>query len=148
MKELVEAYFAAINSDRFADLAAVFAPSVEIHTVGAAPVVGREVALAHFPALLAGYAEHRDEVTRWIVAPDAVVCEIAFTGRLQSLFDSAKLAAALGTLPTITKEQAQEIIRHGCRIGPGGRRSFRFQESDNITSGITAGIIGGAGAPL
>jgi hypothetical protein len=83
MKDMVEAYFAAINGDRFADLAAVFAPSVEIHTVGAAPVVGRDAALAHFPALLAGYAEHRDEVTRWIVAPDAVVCEIAFTGRLR-----------------------------------------------------------------
>jgi ketosteroid isomerase-like protein len=83
MKDMVEAYFAAINGDRFADLAAVLAPSVEIHTVGAAPVVGQEAALAHFPALLAGYAEHRDEVTRWIVAPDAVVCGIAFTGRLR-----------------------------------------------------------------
>jgi hypothetical protein len=83
MRDRVEAYFAAINSDRFADLAAVLAPSVEIHTVGAAPVVGRDAALAHFPALLAGYAEHRDEVTRWIVAPDAIVCEIAFTGRLR-----------------------------------------------------------------
>jgi ketosteroid isomerase-like protein len=83
MRELVEGYFAALNADRFADLAAVFAPDVEIHTVGAPPVLGREAALAHFPALLAGYAEHRDEVTRWIVAADAIVCEIAFTGRLR-----------------------------------------------------------------
>jgi ketosteroid isomerase-like protein len=83
MKDLVEAYFAAINADRFAELAAVFAPAVQIHTVGAPPVVGRAAALAHFPALLAGYSTHHDEVTRWIVAPDAVVCEIAFTGRLR-----------------------------------------------------------------
>ena len=83
MKELVEAYFAAINADRFAELAAVFAPSVEIHTVGAPPVLGREAALAHFPAVLAGYESHVDEVTRWILAPDAIVCEIAFFGRLR-----------------------------------------------------------------
>jgi ketosteroid isomerase-like protein len=80
-RQAVEGYFAAINSDRFADLAAVFAPDVEIHTVGAAPVVGREAALAHFPAVLSGYAEHHDAVTRWIEAENAVVCEIRFTGR-------------------------------------------------------------------
>jgi hypothetical protein len=83
VRELVEAYFVAINGDRFADLAAVLAPSVEIHTVGSPPVLGRDAALAHFPAVLARYAMHVDEVTRWILAPDAVVCEIAFTGRLR-----------------------------------------------------------------
>ena len=60
----VEGYFAAINSDSFADLAEVFAPEVEIHTVGAEPVVGREAALAHFPVVLSGYATHVDHVTR------------------------------------------------------------------------------------
>jgi ketosteroid isomerase-like protein len=83
VKDLVEAYFAAINADDFAVLSEVFAPDVEIHTAGALPVVGREAALAHFPATLAGYEAHRDEVTRWILAPDAIVCEIAFTGRLR-----------------------------------------------------------------
>jgi ketosteroid isomerase-like protein len=84
VKELVEAYFAAINGDDFAGLAGVLAPDVEIHTVGAPPAVGREAALAHFSAVLAGYEAHRDEVTRWIVAADAIVCEIAFTGRLRA----------------------------------------------------------------
>lgn len=79
-RDAVEGYFAAINSDRFAELAAVLAPDVEIVTTGAPPVVGREAALAHFPAVLAGYATHDDAVTRWIEAGDTIVCEIAFTG--------------------------------------------------------------------
>ncbi|MFP5070189.1 nuclear transport factor 2 family protein [Pseudonocardia nantongensis] len=78
----VDAYFAAINSDRFADLAAVFATDVEIVTTGAPPVIGREAALAHFPVVLAGYSSHDDAVTRWIEAGDTVVCEIAFSGTL------------------------------------------------------------------
>jgi hypothetical protein len=82
-RSTVESYFAAINADRFGDLAAVFAPQVEIHTVGAAVVAGRDAAIAHFPAVLAGYATHDDEVTRWIEAPDAIVCEIRFVGSLR-----------------------------------------------------------------
>jgi ketosteroid isomerase-like protein len=82
-RRAVEGYFAAINSDRYSDLAAFFAPDVEIHTVGAAPVVGRTAALVHFPRLLSAYAEHRDTVTRWIEADDAIVCEIHFIGRLR-----------------------------------------------------------------
>lgn len=81
-RAVVERYFAAVNAGRFTDLAGVFAPDVEICTVGAAPVRGRDAALAHFPALLAGYPEHDDRVTRWIEAPGVVVCEIAFRGRL------------------------------------------------------------------
>jgi limonene-1,2-epoxide hydrolase len=78
----VEAYFAAINADSFADLAKVFTPDVEIHTVGTRPVVGREAALAHFPRILARFTEHDDQVTRWIDTPDAIVTEILFEGRL------------------------------------------------------------------
>lgn len=81
-RAVVEAYFAAINSDAFDDLAAVFAPDVEIHTVGARPVLGRDAALAHFPKVLAGYVKHDDQVTRWIEAPDAIVCGIHFEGEL------------------------------------------------------------------
>jgi steroid delta-isomerase-like uncharacterized protein len=78
----VEGYFAAINSDSFADLASVFAEDVEIHTVGGQPVVGREAALAHFPQVLATYAEHEDRVTRWIETSEAIVTEIDFEGKL------------------------------------------------------------------
>ena len=83
----VEGYFAAINSNSFDDLSAVFAPDVEIHTVGAGPVVGRDAALAYFPVVLSGYATHDDRVTRWIEgvdggSSDAIVCDIAFTGSL------------------------------------------------------------------
>lgn len=82
MRAPVEQYFAALNADAYDDLAAVFTEDVEIHTVGAKPVVGRAAALAHFPRVLAGYAEHRDRVTRWIETPEAIVTEIEFTGRL------------------------------------------------------------------
>jgi ketosteroid isomerase-like protein len=82
MRELAEQYFAAVNAEDFDALGAVFAPDVEIHTTGTEPVVGRDAALAHFRSVLANYPEHLDAVTRWIEAPDAVVCEIAFTGRL------------------------------------------------------------------
>lgn len=83
MRAVVEGYFAAINADAFADLEKVFAEDVEIHTVGASPVVGRAAAVAHFPTVLAAYAEHHDHVTRWIEAPDAIVTEIHFEGRLR-----------------------------------------------------------------
>jgi uncharacterized protein (TIGR02246 family) len=82
VRKLVEGYFDAINSEDFDALATVFAPDVEIHTTGAEPVRGRDAALAHFRAVLANYPSHLDAVTRWIEAPDAVVCEIAFTGSL------------------------------------------------------------------
>ncbi|WP_166462945.1 nuclear transport factor 2 family protein [Amycolatopsis acidicola] len=83
MRAVVERYFAAINSDSFGDLAKVFAEDVEIHTVGAPAVAGREAALGHFPKILAGYAEHEDRVTRWIEATDAITTEIDFAGRLR-----------------------------------------------------------------
>lgn len=82
-REPVEAYFAAINAGRFGDLAGVFAEDVEIHTVGAKPVLGRDDAVAHFPRVLAHYTAHDDRVTRWIEdGAGAIVTEIDFTGRL------------------------------------------------------------------
>ncbi|MEV5848556.1 nuclear transport factor 2 family protein [Streptomyces sp. NPDC051985] len=94
-RQVVERYFSAINAHRFAELGEVFAPEAEIHTVGRAPALGRAEALAHFPTVLAGYAEHHDAVTRWIETEDAVVCEIHFTGRLRDgrpiVFDAVDL---------------------------------------------------------
>jgi ketosteroid isomerase-like protein len=82
-RAVVEGYFWAVNSGAFADLEKVFAEDVAIHTVGAKPVVGRVAAVAHFPRVLAGYAEHEDQVTRWIETAAAIVTEIHFRGRLQ-----------------------------------------------------------------
>ena len=82
-RELVGTYFAAMNSDRFADLEPLWHPDGELHAVGAPPRIGRAAVLAHFPAVLAGYAAHHDEVTRWIEAGDTVVTEIRFTGELR-----------------------------------------------------------------
>lgn len=83
MRETVERYFAAVNTDSFVEAAAVLAHDVEIHAVGARPVVGRAAALEHLPKVVAPYAEHHDRVTRWIEAPGAVVAEIDFVGRLR-----------------------------------------------------------------
>jgi ketosteroid isomerase-like protein len=83
VRKLVEGYFDAVNAEDFDGLAAVFHPDVRIHTTGTPPVVGRDAALEHFRNVLFPFAEHTDRVTRWIEAPDAVVCEIAFTGRTE-----------------------------------------------------------------
>lgn len=82
-RRAVEGYFAALNAGRFPELAGVLAETVEIHTVGADPVVGRDTAIAHFTSLLAGYADHEDRVTRWLETDGAIVTEIDFTGRLR-----------------------------------------------------------------
>lgn len=81
-RAVVEAYFAAINSDRFADLEPLWSPDGQLHAVGAPPRIGRAAVLAHFPAVLSGYATHHDAVTRWIDAGDTLVTEIVFAGEL------------------------------------------------------------------
>lgn len=82
-RAVLEGYFAAINADRFADLRSLWHPDGELHAVGTPPRIGRDAVLAHFPAVLAAYAEHHDRVTRWIDAGDTVVTEIRFTGALR-----------------------------------------------------------------
>lgn len=83
----VEGYFAAINEDRFDALTHLFVEHVEIHTVGAKPVAGRDAAITHFRNLLDRFVEHEDRVTRWIEAVAGnsgnIVTDIAFTGRLR-----------------------------------------------------------------
>lgn len=82
-RRVVEAYFDAINTDRFAALEPLWHPDGELHAVGAPARIGRAAVLAHFPAVLAGYAEHDDRVTRWIEAGDTIVTEIQFVGRIR-----------------------------------------------------------------
>jgi ketosteroid isomerase-like protein len=81
-RSVVEAYFAAINADRFADLAPLWHADGELHAVGAPARIGRHAVLGHFPAVLAGYTRHHDLVTRWIEAGDTLVTEIRFSGEL------------------------------------------------------------------
>ncbi|WP_219413520.1 nuclear transport factor 2 family protein [Pseudonocardia nigra] len=82
-RDTVEGYFAAINSDGFADLEPLWHPDGELHAVGAPPRIGRAAVLAHFPDVLAAYASHDDRVTRWIEAGDTLVTEIRFEGTLR-----------------------------------------------------------------
>ncbi|HEY1966498.1 MAG TPA: nuclear transport factor 2 family protein [Pseudonocardia sp.] len=82
-RALLRRYFEAINSDDFDALAPLWHPAGELRAVGAPPRIGRAEVLAHFPAVLAGYARHHDEVTRWIEAGDTVVTEIRFVGTLR-----------------------------------------------------------------
>lgn len=78
----VEAYFAAINADRYADLERLWHPDGEMRPVGTPPLIGRAAVVAHFPAVLGPYAEHHDEVTRYVEAGDTVLAEIRFEGTL------------------------------------------------------------------
>jgi ketosteroid isomerase-like protein len=81
-RALLARYFDAINADDFVALEPLWHPAGELRAVGAPPRIGRAEVLAHFPAVLAGYARHHDEVTRWIEAGDTVVTEIRFVGTL------------------------------------------------------------------
>lgn len=122
--DVVRAYFEAVNADRFGDLAPLWAADGELHAVGAPPRIGRDAVLAHFPAVLADYAKHDDQVIRVIDAGDTIVTEIHFVGetrdgrpvefdavdvfdlrdglitRLTSWYDTRAVARQLGTRPS------------------------------------------------
>jgi ketosteroid isomerase-like protein len=78
--EAVDAYFAGVNSERFEDVAALFAPDGALIAPGTPPRRGADIA-AYFAAALAPYSDHHDEPTRVVVAGQTVTVEIHFTGR-------------------------------------------------------------------
>lgn len=80
----VATYFACINAEDWAGLAEAFAPDAVIRPVGSASRSGREAVVAYYPAILAGFGPHRDEVLRCLVAGDAVTVELRFTGETRA----------------------------------------------------------------
>ncbi len=79
-REVVDVYFAAINSENWDALAEMWHPDAVWQAIGARPRHGKEDVLAYYPRALALFPEHHDEPTRIIEDGDTVVVEIAFTG--------------------------------------------------------------------
>ena len=75
-QRVVDAYFDGINEDRFADVAALFAPDAQLIAPGASVA-----SIEHFFARsLAPYRAHHDQPVRFIHAPGHATVEITFTG--------------------------------------------------------------------
>ena len=80
MTDPVAAYFAAVNAEDWAALAALWEPDAELVAAGARPRHGREAIVAYYPRVLEGYAEHEDRPVRYIRDGSTVVVKVSFTG--------------------------------------------------------------------
>lgn len=80
----ITAYFEAINGERYDRAAALFAPGAELVAPGIEPLSEPAAIEGYFAAALRPYPEHRDEVTRTILAGRTATVEIHFRGALAS----------------------------------------------------------------
>ena len=80
MRETLNAYFAAVNEDRFDDVAALFAPEATLTAPGVGPLRPDEIA-GYLAKALQGYPRHHDEPTRIVEAGTTATVEITFTGQ-------------------------------------------------------------------
>ena len=81
MADPIDAYFAAVNEERFDDVAALFAPGGVLVAPGVDPLAPEGIP-AYLAAALKPYPQHLDTPTRVIRADRTVVVEITFTGEL------------------------------------------------------------------
>lgn len=77
----VRSYFEAMNAEDWDRLGQVLAEDCVIDLIGAAPIRGRDAAIAYYAGLLANYPEHLDDPTRFVVAGDVVTVNIDYRGR-------------------------------------------------------------------
>jgi uncharacterized protein len=84
VRAVLGAYFDGINSERYDDVAALFAEDGTLAAPGMRPREGREAIAAYFPKVLARYPEHFDDATRILVDGRAAAVEITFTGKLDT----------------------------------------------------------------
>ena len=84
VRAVIGAYFDAINSERYDDVAALFAENGTLIAPGTKLRQGREAIAAFFPKVLARYPEHHDDATRVLVDGRAAAVEIDFTGKLDT----------------------------------------------------------------
>jgi ketosteroid isomerase-like protein len=83
VERTLQAYFAGVNEERFADVAALFTEDGELHAPGLLePRRGHADIADYYGAALRPYPEHRDEPTRTIVAGATATVEIHFSGAL------------------------------------------------------------------
>src|SRR3954471_2976720 len=84
VRAVLVAYFDGINSERYDDVAALFAEDGVLIAPGIRPRRGREEIAAYFPKVLARSPEHFDDATRILVDGRAAAVEIDFTGKLDT----------------------------------------------------------------
>jgi ketosteroid isomerase-like protein len=84
IESTIDAYFEAINGERYDRAAELFAPGAELVAPGIEPLRDHGEIERYFAAALRPYPEHRDEVTRRIVAGPTATVEIHFSGALAS----------------------------------------------------------------
>lgn len=77
----VTEYFEALNAEDFARLERTWSATGELRAVGSRPRRGIDEVMAYFRPLFEPWAEHLDQPTRTLVAGDAVVVEVRFSGR-------------------------------------------------------------------
>jgi hypothetical protein len=83
-QRVVDAYFDGVNADRFAEVAALFAPEAELIAPGVKPRRGPEEIAPYFAKALSGYPVHYDDPTRIVHADGTTTVEIHFTGELHN----------------------------------------------------------------
>src|SRR5262245_33493561 len=84
MRAVLDAYFAGINSERYADVAALFAPEGVLIAPGVKPRTGPAQIAAYFDMVLERYPVHHDQPTRTLIDGTTATVEIDFTGELAS----------------------------------------------------------------
>ena len=86
-REVVERYFAAVNSEDYDTLRRVLHPDIELTACMSRPRQGVESVIRFFTAVFERYPVHSDMPTRLICDGDAVVANIAFEGRSDTGID-------------------------------------------------------------
>jgi ketosteroid isomerase-like protein len=76
----IREYFAALNSEDWSRMEGAWADEAELRAVGSRPRHGREEIMAYFHGVFDPWAAHVDRPTRAIVAGDAAVVEVTFSG--------------------------------------------------------------------
>lgn len=82
IRAALSAYFAGINSERYGDVGALFAPQGELKAPGSRWLRGPEEIETYFSAALEPYPEHVDTPTRILVSGSTATVEIHFKGAL------------------------------------------------------------------
>lgn len=83
-RDVLDRYFAGINSERFDQVGALFAADAVLQAPGFGSIHGPEAIVAYLQRALAAYPEHHDEPTRFLPAPEAMTVEIHFRGALRN----------------------------------------------------------------
>jgi SnoaL-like domain len=75
-------YFEGINSERYGDVGALFAPEGELKAPGSRVLRGPKEVETYFSAALGPYPQHLDTPTRILVSGTTATVEIHFKGAL------------------------------------------------------------------